>query len=114
MVYFFDNLTCIRNLTISFLLSICALFFVGGDFFYILSSKSFNNEKKYQDEEKSEESEKSEKEKDELFSITNESLKTINILFFDCFNSYFTISEKTYLKGYSDILSPPPDNSRIV
>jgi len=112
--YFFDNLTCFRSLMISFLLSVCALFFLGGDFYYVLSSNSFNIEKKYQDEEKSEQSEKTEKDNDDFFSITNESYKTINILIVDCFNTYFIISEKVYLKGYSDILSPHPDNSFFI
>jgi len=110
MFYFFDNLTCIRALTISFLLSLCALFFLGSDFYYVLSASTFKNEKKYQDEEKSEQSEKTEKEKDEFFSASNDVFKSINILIIDCSNSYFTISEKKRLKGFSDILSPPPDS----
>jgi hypothetical protein len=109
MVYFFDNLTFIRALTISFLLSVCALFFLGGDFYFVLSVKSFNYEKKYQDEEKSEQSEKSEKNQEDFFSFINDSFKTANNLIIDCSNSYFTLSEKKRLKGYSDILSPPPD-----
>lgn len=96
-------------MTISFLLSVCALFFLGGDFYYVLSAKTFNNEKKYQDEENSEQSEKTEKNQDEFFSITNEHLKAFNILIIDCSNIFFIISEKKRLKGFSDILSPPPD-----
>ena len=114
MVYFFGNLTCIRTLIISFLLSICALFFLGGDFYYVLSANSYNNEKKYQDEEKSEQSEKTEKDQDEFFAITNNDTKNFNILIIDCSISYFTIPEKTYLNGFSDILYPPPDNFRFI
>lgn len=110
MVYFFDNPLCIRALLISFLLCICTLYFLGGDFYYVLSDTSFNNEKKYQDEEKSEQSEKTEKDQDNFYSITKESNVTANVLIIGCSNSYFTISEKKSLKGFSDILSPPPDS----
>jgi hypothetical protein len=106
MVYFFDNLTFIRALAISFLLTVCALFFLGGDFYFVLSVNSFNYEKKYQDEEKSE---KSEKNQEDFFSFINDSFKTANNLIIDCSNSYFTLSEKKRLMGYFDILSPPPD-----
>lgn len=109
MVYFFDKLIFIRALTISFLLSVCALFFLGGDFYFDLSVNSFNYEKKYQDEEKSEQSEKSERDQEDFFSLLNDSFKNTNNLIIDCSNSYFTVSEKKRLKGYSDILSPPPD-----
>lgn len=109
MVYFFNNLIFIRALTIAFLLTVCALFFLGGDFYFNLSVNSFNYEKKYQDEEKSEQSEKSERDHEDFFSLLNNPFKTTNNLIIDCSNSYFTVSEKKRLKGYSDTLSPPPD-----
>ena len=108
--HFFNVFISIQSIVISSVLCLFILFFLGKDFYYVCSLASYNSEKKYQDEEQSE---KSEKEPDSLYSIISESFLISYGLTVDCSNLYFAFSQKERCRGFSDILSPPPDTSNL-
>ena len=107
VIYFLNISTSFQSIVITALLLVFILFFLGKDFNYIFLHTTYNTEKKYQDEEQSE---KSEKEPDFWYSIITET----HIIHFDLsINrslSYFSFTQKDRCKGFSNILSPPPDS----
>lgn len=109
--YFFNLCISIQSIAIAAVLCVFILFFLGKDFYYTCSLASYNIEKKYQDEEQSE---KPEKESDSFYSIITESFIPPCDLIIDCSVSYLSFTQKGRCKGFSDILSPPPDSNSLL